>query len=318
MILNDVKNTVSRIMFADKPCGLTVYACIKNESGIIKKEFIIDPKLRESILQVLKSIARKKYLADDIELDSANNIADNRNVLYEIAQNERFHPFEFLNDQSAITAFSENDLDHLTGFAFRINLNSDYFWLYQQVYHMSLIKRSKSIYAMRSKDRTFVLLDRPVLKIEERIDVLVIDKSVITSNIKLLQSGFGFDRYIRLEAKKTIEMIDKLGIVSDTAKIIEFEGKDSLTNAKKLLKAKNSPVLTMKPSDLIAGLKNLPRYKDKFFFEDDKIVINSQKDVGNLIKMLNDSIVRSELTGVEYDSISKNALPPIENTFNGQ
>lgn len=49
-----------------------------------------------------------------------------------------------------------------------------------------------------------------------------------------------------------------------------------------------------------------------FAFEDDHVVINSQKDAAAFIKMLNDDIVRSELTGQEYDSPSKSALEPQE------
>lgn len=52
-------------------------------------------------------------------------------------------------------------------------------------------------------------------------------------------------------------------------------------------------------------LKVHSRYKSMFKFEDDYIVISSQKDVENFIKMVNDDIVRSDLTGNEYDSSSK-------------
>ena len=38
--------------------------------------------------------------------------------------------------------------------------------------------------------------------------------------------------------------------------------------------------------------------------------IHSQKDVADFIKILNDDIVRSDLTGQEYDSSSKSKLDP--------
>lgn len=82
-------------------------------------------------------------------------------------------------------------------------------------------------------------------------------------------------------------------------------------NAKKLLKAKNSPVLQMKKNDLLENLKKHSRYKTMFKFEEDHIVISSQKEAAAFIKMLNDDIVRSELTGKEYDSSSKMLLGPV-------
>lgn len=51
-----------------------------------------------------------------------------------------------------------------------------------------------------------------------------------------------------------------------------------------------------------------------FKFEDDHIVIDSQKDAAAFIKMVNDDIVRSELTGQEYDSSAKSLLEPTEET----
>ena len=90
-----------------------------------------------------------------------------------------------------------------------------------------------------------------------------------------------------------------------------LENKSKLTNAKKLLKAKNSPVLQMKKNDLLENLKKHSRYKTMFKFEEDHIVISSQKEAAAFIKMLNDDIVRSELTGKEYDSSSKMLLGPV-------
>ena len=48
-----------------------------------------------------------------------------------------------------------------------------------------------------------------------------------------------------------------------------------------------------------------------FKFEEDHIVISSQKEAAAFIKMLNDDIVRYELTGKEYDSSSKMLLGPV-------
>lgn len=102
-----------------------------------------------------------------------------------------------------------------------------------------------------------------------------------------------------------------MDIVDSLEKFVAFENKSKLTNAKKLLKAKNSPVLQMKKNDLLENLKKHSRYKTMFKFEEDHIVISSQKEAAAFIKMLNDDIVRSELTGKEYDSSSKMLLGPM-------
>ena len=74
---------------------------------------------------------------------------------------------------------------------------------------------------------------------------------------------------------------------------------------------KLSSGMAMKKNDLLENLKKHSRYKTMFKFEEDHIVISSQKEAAAFIKMLNDDIVRSELTGKEYDSSSKMLLGPV-------
>ena len=76
--------------------------------------------------------------------------------------------------------------------------------------------------------------------------------------------------------------------------------------------AKHSPVLRMDKNVLLEKLKTLPRYKDKLEIDNGKIKILNQKQAIEFIRMLNDSILRSELTDTEYDSIVKTELPPIQ------
>ena len=63
---------------------------------------------------------------------------------------------------------------------------------------------------------------------------------------------------------------------------------------------------------LLEKLKTLPRYKDKLEIDNGKIKILNQKQAIEFIKMLNDSILRSELTDAEYDSTVKTELPSIQ------
>lgn len=312
METDEMKDILKSIMFSKIKYGLTIFAYVKGNENYILKKFLINDELCSNIKNIINSVVEDKFLSDDCEVDIIDNISDDRKVLYEIVQNDGFCPFRIINNYKNINdIYSEKEQDSLVGLLFRINLNDQAIWFYQHIYPVRMIKRSKSLYAMLNGN-TYVTLDRDILKIDSRFDFLIINESIITSNIKLLQTSFGFDKYIRNEAEKTISIISELDIVSDTEKIFAFSDKQKLTNAKKLLKAKNSPVLNMEKDELINGLKKHPRYKDKFQFKDKKIVINSQKDVNELIKMLNDDIVRSELTNREYDSSTKYILEPLK------
>lgn len=312
METDEMKDILKSIMFSKIKYGLTIFAYVKENENYILKKFLINDELCSNIKSIINSVVEGKFLSEDCKVDIIDNISDDRKVFYEIVQNDDFCPFKIINNYKNVNdVYSEKEQDSLVGLLFRINLNDQEIWFYQHIYPVRMIKRSKSLYAMLNGN-TYVTLDRDILKIDSRFDFLIINESIITSNIKLLQTSFGFDKYIRSEAEKTISIISELDIVSDTEKIFAFSDKQKLTNAKKLLKAKNSPVLNMKKDELINGLKKHPRYKDKFKFKDKKIVINSQKDVNELIKMLNDDIVRSELTNREYDSSTKYILEPLK------
>ncbi len=312
MTIDEMKHNIREAMFSGVAHGISVFSCVKEENGISLKKFIINDQLRDNINEVLDSAVTHKFLEDDVEIDSIENVADNRKVLYEIEPTANYNPFDFLNTYAGIVRqYSESDQDALVGFAFRVNTNESAIWLYQHVYHSRMVKRSKSLYAMISRNNTYVPLSHDVLKIDSKVDIVIVGGKIITSNISLLQQYFGFEQYVRNEAAKTIEIISGLDIVSNIEKILTFESKEKLTNAKKLLKAKSSPVLKLSKMVLFDRIKVHPRYKDKFRFEENRIIINSLKDVNELLKMLNDNIVRSELTNQEYESPSKHILEPL-------
>ncbi len=311
MTKEEIQASIKSIMFSGAVCGIEIYACLRNENGYHTKKIRATDKLLSSTKDKVARFINCTYLADDAEFDTSENIADNKKEFYEISLTENYRPFTFLDEAEKCTEFySESDRNKLSGFLFKINLNDQYFWIYQHIYSVSRIDRSKNIIAWLNGD-TYDEIDSDIVQIDSRADVIILTSSIVTAKIELMQRFFGFEQYIRAGAQKTIEIIRNLDIVDSLEKFVALENKSQLTNAKKLLKAKNSPVLQMKKNDLLENLKKHSRYKTMFKYEDDHIVISSQKDAAAFIKMVNDDIVRSELTGQEYDSSSKMLLDPL-------
>ena len=159
--------------------------------------------------------------------------------------------------------------------------------------------------------KTYDELKKDIIAIGSRIDLLILGQHIITGNIGLLQNKFGFEKYIRQEARFAIDIIVETGIVTDPEILVRFSSKEKLTNAKKLMKAKNSPVLRIEKTELINRIGRHSRYSSMIRIDNDEIQLGSEKDVNSFIKLLNDDIVRSELTETEYDSISKRELEPV-------
>lgn len=309
MNTKEMKDYIKRVINSEY--GMSAFAVIKTDDAFSLKKLVLDDNLILNISAMFKSILDSQFLDDSAVLDKAENIDDNRKVFYEIPQTADYCPFGFLNNHSQITEkYSENDVDNLMGFAFNLNVNDTFIWIYQQINYTQLIKKSKNIYAIISGG-AYTALKKDVLKIERKVDCLIINSSIITTKIELMQRVFHFEDFVRGEAQKTIQFISEMEIVKGVDKFLLLADKKALTNAKKLHKAKNSPVLRMKKEVLLDKLSTLPRYKDTFEISEGQIQINNQKQATAFLKMLNDSILKSELTDAEYDSTVKIELEPI-------
>ena len=114
---------------------------------------------------MLERILRDTFLEEGTKLEAVENIDNNQNVFYEISQNDEYRPFAFLDTFNTVTeSYSEGNIDQLMGFLFRFNVNDNAFWLYQQIAYSQMIKRSKNLYAILSRDKVYTLLDKDVLK----------------------------------------------------------------------------------------------------------------------------------------------------------
>lgn len=310
MQIIELKEKILRV-FDDGLFAVALYACVRKDDLPTLRRINISDRLETRIRQLLDSEIHKLYLSDEAELEPMENIADNRRVLYEVSQNDTFRPFSFLGQAETAPLYLPSDHADLLGFAIAAERNDMRLWFYQQTYAIAQIQRDHSVYAILN-GKVFTLLEKDILRLEERIDIAVIEDSLITSRIDVLQRQFGFSEYIQREAGKTLDAIRKIDLLQDTDKLDALLGKESLTFAKKLMKIENSPVLSMKREELAEKLKTHPRYRNSFQFSgDDRVILRSQKDAKEFLKMLNDDFVRSDLSGQEYDSPSKQLLAPL-------
>lgn len=296
---------VKAIVATEAVYGIDIYTGIKVGDLYTLKRLKATDKLRACARKLIGGTIETRYLDAEIEYESSENVADNKKAFYGVVQDDEYKPFDFLANYQAADFYNDEDRKNLTGFFFRINLNDNVIWAYQHVYSMSRIDKSKHIFARLTGNNTYDDIEEDIVQIDARVDLLVLGQSIVTAKVDLLQEHFGFEKYIRAGAQQTIEIIKEMDIVTGLEKFIALENKSKLTNAKKLLKAKNSPVLRMRSDVLIDRIKEHSQYSSMFLIEDDHITIKSQKDAAAFIKMVNDDYVRSELTGQEYDSSTK-------------
>ena len=304
-----IKSYVASIINSGHEFGIKVYTIINSLNNAEIKEMLIEDKLKNHLSDMIENELNRKLLCEDILIEDSKNISEQRvNCLYDIRTSESYNPFSFLdNIDNNIDQYDVNEGKNITGFLFKINLNENCFWAFQQIYPVNKISKKKSI-PIISKDTVFELIDKDIILLSSRIDLLVIKNHIVTDNIKLLQDKCGFDQFIRMEANLTLEKIITKGLLSNPEMLANAIGQDKTTVAKKIMKAKNSPVFSIDNEELFRSIKKHNRYKNLISFDNDKIIINTKNDVENFIKMLNDDFLKSELTQIEYDSETKTII----------
>lgn len=310
MSKQELKDGFDKIINNRGKHGLKLYACIKqNNSFKLKNINIFGDNLPAKVNELIIEVVKEKFLDPDIEFDNIENIADNKKIIYELKQNPQYKPFDCLNSVHNVKEnFSDNDDDNLLGFIFKFNFNSTNLFVYQQAYSGTRIKNKNVLHIINQGIDKYDVFEKELLRIDKRAEILIFNNVLYIKNINVLQEKFGFHQYVRNEAQKVIEIIDSLSMVTNIEKIKDCESEEKLTNAKKLMKIKNSPVLEVPRAILLSRLQKIDKYKDMFVIENNKICTHTKKDVRNLLKMLNDDYLKSELTETEYDSSTKKIL----------
>lgn len=303
-----IKVYIDNIINNKHSFGIKVFAVLNDKPNVELREVLITDKLLGFLMDMLKDNINANILSDDIILEDSKNISVQKvNTIYDIRIDDSYNPFSFIKNIDNCEKYNVDEAKSLSGFLFKINFNDNDFWAYQQVYAITKINRDRFI-RIFSRENVFDVFTDKIVAIASRIDLIIIEDHIVTGNIKLLQNRFGFAQFIRVEARKTIDRIIENNMISNTEKLINLIGQEKTTTAKKLMKAKDSPVFKIDTEVLFKRIKEHDRYKSMIVFEKGKIKTDTQKDVDNFLKMLNDDLLKSELTQIEYDSEAKTIL----------
>ena len=297
---------IREIIETDTNCGVEIYVCLKNDEQVFYIEKMVSRnELKDRVRAIVLDVLREQYLDDDAEYGDISDVIDNKKMVYVLEQSEEYCPFSTLGDNlDVISTFEEKNIERVLGFIFKINLNSKKIFAYQQAYVGSRLQ-AKNVLRIMQKEDVFQIVEKEMLKIDKRVELVIVDNTILVRNVKVLQDYFGFQLFVRNQAQSVISKLEELDILGDIDVLKECQNGEKLTISKKLMKIKNSPVLEMDKDELIRKIPLIPRYRGIIHIEDGKIRTSTKKDVDNLLKLLNDDIVKSELTDKEYDSTSK-------------
>lgn len=304
-------------------CGFEAFVVTKNSPklklmSLAEKKNADGKSFRDILKEMFFTVIRDNFLSQEAAYADGRLLADNQRKFLIFEQGESFKPFAFLNDSSQQGIFNEEDLLDAIGLAFRIRKGSSAIWLYQHLWSIMVPNKKRTSVMTRilhiENGIEFSEMEDRLLAIAKKIDILIVNDCIVTSNISLLQKSFGFQGYIYQTAAQAVHNIAQTGIVSNTEKLTDYIRRGKPKYAKKMMRISSSSVLSLSKEDLFNKITTVPRWQGKFDVnpEDSTITLNTYKEVEFLIDLFDERYTRSEITGTEYDTDVKSVAQPVE------
>lgn len=310
-------------LFADEEYTFEAFILMRGDPKL--KKFILyegapenrndtEINFKKKIQILIADVIKKKFGSKTAEYDLVENIADNQNRFYIIPQTDEYEPFGLLASSSTVNeSYSVADRELAEGLFLRYERNGKVLWAFQYFWPNAIPNRKGTGFHIIPQDDVFIELKKPILAVTQKVDLLVVDNQIITNDINLLQSHYDFQQYIRFTAEHIVAEITMLDLVSNMNKVSEYISRSKLTYAKKILRLRNSKVLTKSKEELYTKITRLSRWRGKFEINeiDHTISLKNYDQVENLIDLLDERYTRSDVTGEEYDTSAKKWVEPV-------
>ena len=317
MTTEEIKTIINNITEHPETCGFQMYLVTNSERKLLRVNLSQTQKnnLHSSLKQLIMTVLKCKYLAEDVEFASAEYIADNQKKYYMIEQNDLYKPFGFLSTEPE--AFNKRYILDIMGMVFSIRQGDQTIFCYQHSRPITIPNRKQTGVLTRMLENQdslyFEEQKEPMLSILAVVDVVIINDIVVTSDIGMMERSFEFVSFINAKASEAIQSIVATDLIISSDKLTEYIQRGRKTYARKMMRILGSPVMNMSADALIDKIKSLPRWKDKFELTDTgKVKLNTYKQVECLIDLFDERFTRSDITGTEYDTGVKKRAEPIE------
>ena len=198
------------------------------------------------------------------------------------------------------------DVSKVLGLIFKFELGGRVLVAFQRTQRMWI--QQKSSYLLFSRDDTPEFFSDRSLKLGSSFDFCIFGENVYFKSLKTLEGLFAFRKLMQQHARDYADTLDHL--VADYEKL-EERITESTTVANKLLKIQKdgSAVVDMPANEVAYRVKRLAYYSGKVNFnEEDKVMLVTNANVSNFLKMLGDDMLVSPLTEAHYEAKSKKRL----------
>lgn len=290
---------------------INVYT-LNNEGDVCL--FNINDGLKGDLKADFLNSVRQKMINKEYDLQDYSS-ADRRNNSYYVYDLEEPEDFDFFNKVLGPDIdyynIDDNWIGGITILLVVLSIGEHRAILYKDVSGVEKYYAQSGFLIFKSADR----LDRvedDMLRISNNFQMIKIDNTIIILKMEAMEKNFDLDQVLRNEAERGKTRVE--GLLSDMDKISELCDKDN-SFRKQLISTKQSFVFTLKKEDesrmisdddIIEYIRDNEDLCGRFKYSDDnKIIISYYTQAKRLVKILNEDYLKSDLTKIIYDTLSK-------------
>lgn len=303
---NNIKENIKNILLQKN--GIEIYVYIKvNEKYEIKKMNAQDD-VRDSIQKKIEGRLNSKFCNEDVKFVQIEEY-DEKKETYCIIDKKDYEGLNKICDLDNVEEFYKGNEGDIQGFIIKYGTETSFVILYQTFYPMNLMKKDKTIMGFLedvSGEPQFKLIKKNIIKISDNIDIVILDQTIISNEFKILENKFGFQKYIENISDNVVKQIENIDMIEKTEEINEYL--DDYKIKKKIAKIRGSKVLQMDKTIIINRISEDDYYKKNIKIENGNIKIETKKDFNVFLKLLNDDILKSNITSTTYDTNSKKEM----------
>jgi len=312
MNLEELKELLSVINNENEPIGIRVHLVKKNENGeeiILKSD--VSPELSEELKTMFTETLNQRFFENEelvlTNISDANELI-NSAFYYDIDEfPQKLNILQNFNTWEDYPEFSFNndDIESIKAILITIGNQNSHFTLFKHVYSITILKQDKVLGFVPIGNR-FEKLTTNILQINNSIDFIYAEDSLIINNLKTLTNAYGYKDIIKNQARERVELIRELDLIENIDELTNFV--DNVKYAKRILKINpSSPVLQLAKNQIIVFIRNHEKLSRKIRFSDCGEKIQLDTDVSKVVTIgiLNDDYLKSNLTELDYESERK-------------
>lgn len=311
----NLQELLQRLAYFTDPAnaiGAVLYFIIDhNGEQVIKMADVVQDMQIELRDRFLDFINDKFINNEDMSLMDISAADERKNVLFSYNLDERPEGLNLLNEvlgngQQPLFSFENDGLENIKGYLITIGNAANKIVLYKKHHPVNLLRQDR--FLMFRDDERLAKVPGDVIALDRSFDFMLLDDELFILNLATLERHFGFEAVIRSQAQQAINTITINNILENAEAIQDIA--QNMTNARKLMRLRNSPVLNLPVANIIDFIKGHPDLSKKIRFNADESRISLDTGVSkkHFLKLLNDDYLFSQLTALYYDSLAKDTI----------